>query len=139
MCGKKNLKSIVKEKNAISEVFAVILLIAVVVVIAGAAYFVIGGMNSGLSPSPYVSMIQTHDYISIVDIQNGPIPVTHTTIYIINSTGVPPGVNGTLHTGGSNVAGGDYITLSGTVPGETYKVRLIYRSSLAGAVRYVAP
>jgi flagellin-like protein len=129
-------------EEAVSAVIGVILMVAITVAIAATVYVYVSGMlGTGPTLNPTVSMIQTENYIHISGVENGPVVAADATISIKNSTGLTPtNVTGTLNAAGTNVAGGDTITISDPdgvlLSTETYIVNLIYGGNTIGTVNY---
>jgi len=133
-----HLKSIMEDTQAVIEVVGIILMITIATVTAAAVYVSMGQINDS-NPILAVYMVQDKEYIIIIKVRNNAIGKNDTIINVINSSGSSAGLTGTLHSAGNNVAGGDTITISGVVSGETYSVQMIYMDNVVGSTKYIAP
>ena len=136
----RNLNSITDDTQAVTEIVGIILMITIVIVAATAIHVSMGQINdSNIGTFTIVTMLQSGNYISITDVQNGPVSVDDTIINVLDSTGSSTGLTGTLNALGTNVALGDIVTMSGVVSGESYTVQIILKGRQVGVAKYIAP
>jgi flagellin-like protein len=83
-------RKFVEEKEAVSAVIGVILMVAITVAIAATVYVYVSGMlGGGPSASATVSMVQTSNYISIQNVDSQtPIDIDDVSPSIVNVNGV---------------------------------------------------
>ena len=133
-----NTKSIAVNQQAVSGVIGVVIMVTIVVALAAAVNVSMSGISSsGLSPAPFVSMMQSGDNVLIVAIQNGPIEIAGTKIIVEGSLGTLSA--DFINTPDTYLKGGDMIKIDGVTPGEEYTVSLVYSNSIVGQVVYIAP
>ena len=138
-------RKFVEEKEAVSAVIGVILMVAITVAIAATVYVYVSGMLGGTpTNSATVGMVSKSGYVQITGVENGPVATTSCTLKAINSTGVNVAGSAVTLTGnyaGSNVAGGDTITVTaGTAsPGDVFNIEIVTSTNVLGEVQYTMP
>jgi len=137
----KSNRKFVEEEEAVSAVIGVILMVAITVAIAATVYVYVSGMlGSGPSASMTVSMVQTSGFVSIQNVEGGPL-TSPSKITFVNATGILKG-NGTwVDTDYSGtVTGGDTIQPpAGLIQNQVYTVTMIYANDAIGTCKFTAP
>ena len=138
-------KKFVEGDEAVSAVIGVILMVAITVAIAATVYVYVSGMlGSGPAANPTVSMVQSTGFISITQIDNGPVIGADVTVNFINQSDASNMIDATLDldfsqgTSAVNVDGGDLITEPATVgpAGTVYTVQMVYGGNVIGTCIY---
>ena len=134
----RSLESITRDTQSVTGTVGVILMVAIALVAATTLQVYVGQMgDSDRDMSPMVSMTQSGEFIIIINVQFGPIPIDEITFKIFDDVGYI--CDGTLSAAGEHLAGGDTVTFSfQSTPGEKYLVRAIYSGSQVGRVDYIA-
>lgn len=127
-------KKLYKNNRAMSDIFGILFMVTISIVAAGAINYTMSGTIRQTEGTPFVSMIQTDNYISIIDISNGEIEATDASTRIEDSSKNTENLDATIEHSGVLLRGGDRIEISGTglKNGERYTVYLIYKSNIVG-------
>jgi flagellin-like protein len=138
-------RKFVEGEEAVSAVIGVILMVAITVAIAATVYVYVSGMlGGGPTAAPTVGMIQVGNYISIQQVERGPITYTDVAITVINISGIAAAAGATYNDVDNDgyVSGGDTINmttgwLGGTHTGHVpYTVSLIYQDDAIGTAKF---
>jgi flagellin-like protein len=141
-------RKFVEDEEAVSAVIGVILMVAITVAIAATVYVYVSGMlGGGPTASPTVGMTQVQNYISIQEVQRGPVSIAACTVNVVD-------INGTSVTAAgaqifdidvdTYLSGGDTITFdstwvttaanhTGSVP---YTISVIYSDDSIGTAQF---
>jgi len=126
----------IRDDSAVSAVIGVIIMVAITIAMAAVAYAYFTGMIGGSEQSNAIITIQQQgdSYVVISNIENGPVPATQITISVINqTTGLPDaGCSATLHASGTNLAGGDIISITGAHTHVAYDIDIGYKQTVVG-------
>jgi len=134
-------KKFVEEEEAVSAVIGVILMVAITVAIAATVYVYVSGMlGSGPSASMTVSMVQTSGFISIQNVEGGPLTAPSSITFVAsNGSFVGNGTWNDIDSSGT-VTGGDTITApAALVSNQVYTVTMIYANDAIGTCKFTAP
>ena len=139
-------RKFVEGEEAVSAVIGVILMVAITVAIAATVYVYVSGMlGGGPTASPTVGMVQVQNYVTIQEVERGPIGNASCSISVVNVSGViVAGHGGVIQDvdGDGYVEGGDTITFSsawlitdhtGHLP---YTVNVIYSNDAIGTAQF---
>jgi flagellin-like protein len=140
-------RKFVEEKEAVSAVIGVILMVAITVAIAATVYVYVSGMlGSGPETNATLSMVQSGSYVSITGITNGPV-VNGTdvqAVFVNQTTGIS--TEAVLNAGNGNAAnvdGGDTITTPAEIllesAGTKYTVQVNYGGDTIGTCVFTVP
>jgi hypothetical protein len=114
-------------------------MITIALVAATTVQVYISGTGGEKSVSPMVSMVQNGNYISITDIQYGPVSIDSLSFDVYGDEGNHI-CKGDLTANGENLTEGDTITFSCSfTSGEAYFVLAIYNGNQVGMQKYIAP
>ena len=141
-------RKFVEGEEAVSAVIGVILMVAITVAIAATVYVYVSGMlGGGPTASPTLGMTQVSNYISIQEVERGPITVANCNVTVVNITGVV--IAWSTHQGliqdtnvDTYVSGGDTIVfdstwIDGTHTGHVpYTVSVIYSADAIGTAQF---
>jgi FlaG/FlaF family flagellin (archaellin) len=135
----RRLRSITRDTQSVTEIVGLILMITIALVAATTVQVYIGGGGGEKSISPMVSMIQNGNYLSITDIQYGPIEIDSIKFDVHDEDGTFI-CNGDLTSNGDELSAGDTITFNFALnSGETYFVFALYSGNQVGRQKYIAP
>ena len=138
-------RKFVEEREAVSAVIGVILMVAITVAIAGTVYVYVSGMlGTGPSTTPTVSMVQSTGFISITQVENGPVTGADVIVNFVNKANASDiivatsDLNYALGNSATNIDGGDIITEPATVgtAGTAYAVQMLYAGDIIGICTY---
>ncbi len=135
-------KKFVEEKEAVSAVIGVILMVAITVAIAATVYVYVSGMlGEGPSSTVTVSMVQSQSYVSVQKVDGSIDDYDDATTTFVNATGVDMGDGSYVDVDGDGaVSGGDTITPpAGLISGEQYTVTMTYSDNAVGTCKFTAP
>jgi len=137
-------RKFVEGEEAVSAVIGVILMVAITVAIAATVYVYVSGMlGSGPETNPTVSLQQTGSYVSIIEVQNGPVTGSEATAVFVNQTSGASTAATITYTNGNaaNVDGGDIIVKPGVATlnggeeldiGDKFTVQILYGGDVIG-------
>ena len=135
-------RKFIKDKEAVSAVIGVILMVAITVAVVGILWGYLSGFFTGAPVvNPKVSMTQDGNYIDIIEVTQGTVKASGATAYFVKSDGSSAGT-GTINdlNGNGNVDGADTITPpAGLTSGTEYTVKLVYNGATVGTTTFTAP
>lgn len=131
----RTLRTVTKNKLAVTEVTGVILMVTISIMIATVLHINIQATSDSNSRiNPMVMMKQIDDYVTIIDIQYGPVEKDDLIVKAYDDDGnfICNGILGP----GVNLASGDTITISYSNPG-VYDIFMIYQDTIIGSTKYI--
>ena len=132
----RDMRSIINDKLAVSQVTGVILMVTIAIVIATVLHISIQQTSDDNSNiNPMVMMKQSDDHIIITGVQHGPVKKDEVTVIVYDDSGNFI-CNGGILNSGINLASGDTIAISCSNPG-AYDVFMIYQNTMIGSTKYV--
>jgi hypothetical protein len=121
-------------------------MVAITVAIAATVYVYVSGMlGGGPTASPTVGMVQVQNYISVQEVERGPITATACTVTVIDINGTEsataqPQINDI--DGDTYLSGGDTINVTAAFLAEShtgampYTVSIIYNNDAIGTAQF---
>lgn len=131
-------RKFIEDEEAVSAVIGVILMVAITVAIAATVYVYVSGMlGTGPSTKPTVSLQQTGSFVTVLEVQNGPVVGAQATaVWVNQTTGTTTAAIITFTNGNAlNVDGGDTIAKPAAIPngvGDKYTVQILYAGNVVG-------